>query len=374
MKTDIFLFNGFSPRRRSPGDVFLDNGIGLLRAKLEKEKMSMVLEDRTNLNGYTMFSRMKWSKPLREALDKLVYQKLSFPSKVYYGLKVKRLYSKIVKYQNERMAKYLREVLDKIKKSDTPIVGIKLWFGHTLEYACQLTDMIHQEYPDTIVVVGGPQVNCHSFNGSILKNTPFDMAVYSEGEDALVQIIKTCRKYTTKAGRLYALEKADIPNTIVRTGYDIKVNPIQPICIDDKLIPEYTREELNSKVRCHTIIDGLGCNYGQCNFCIHPCIYPKFRLRDPELIVDEMEVMLKQGIGFFTFTASNTPLYHAEKISDEILSRGLKLEYTMLSRAVKNAVDKTESIISSYRKIIKSGMRIIFMGAECGNDDVLSMI
>jgi len=122
------------------------------------------------------------------------------------------------------------------------------------------------------------------------------------------------------------------------------------------------------------MIDGLGCDYAKCNFCIHPKIYTKFRLRDPRLIADEIEHMIKKGIGFFTFTASDTPLHHARAIADEIVKRGLKIEFTMLTRAARNAAMHKDRLVEQYRTVIRAGLRILYIGAESGNDDVLKEV
>jgi len=369
---DLFIYNGFTPRRRSPGDVFLDNGIGMLRAYFKKNNMDFVLEDRIGIDSYVDFDLPEISVPLRELCKKVIYSKNkgSLPRQFLDKFKLKGLYTKLVRYQDAVMRQYLGQLRDRIADMRPPVVGMKVWFGITFNYCKMLCDMIQEASPETIVVAGGPLANCYNADGVILKYTPFDLAVYSEGEIALTQIVRIAKRYNTKKERLEAIISANIPNLVYRTPDGIVRNPIQPLPINEKLIPDY-EGDYNNKVMNHTIIDALGCDYGKCYFCIHPKIHPHFRLRDPKLVVDEIEYMIRRGIGFFTFTASDTPLPHARRISEEILRRKLNLEFTILARGSKGAAKRKQHLVDSYRTIIRAGMRILYMGAESGNDDVL---
>ncbi|MDD5436376.1 MAG: radical SAM protein [Candidatus Omnitrophica bacterium] len=144
--------------------------------------------------------------------------------------------------------------------------------------------------------------------------------------------------------------------------------------VNERLVPEYTPQELSGKIKSHTIVNGIGCDYGRCSFCIHPQIHREFHLREPRLVVDEIEFMIKQGISFFNFTASDTPLPQAKMIGEDILRRGLRIEFTMLTRAWKSAGSKKDYLVETFRTIIRAGLRIVFIGAESGNYDVLAEV
>jgi len=376
MNKDLLLYNGFSPRRRSQGDIFLDNGIGILRSYLQKNDISFDVEDRIKIGEYGEFIDDDLSAALRYNFKPFLFpsKRADKIKKILYGLNVMKYYRKFSNYQDNLMDKYIEDLSDRVKAEKYSVVGIKLWFGDAFITSQRLCELIHKKSPETLVIAGGPHVNCWYSNGVILKQSNFDLAVYSEGEYALTEIIKITRNCKTKKDKLEAIKKSNLSNLMYRDGNEVRVNPCVPLSINEKVFPVYTEEELKSKVNSHTIIDGFGCDYGKCPFCIHPFIHPRYRLRDPKIIVDEIEYMLKQGIGFFTFTASDTTLPHAAKIADEILKRNLKLEYTLLTRATKGASNRKEKLTERYVKLINSGLRIIFMGAECGNDTVLKEI
>ncbi|MDD5135904.1 MAG: B12-binding domain-containing radical SAM protein [Candidatus Omnitrophica bacterium] len=373
---DLFLYNSFTPRKRAPGDVFLDNSIAMLRRRLKLSGIDFIIEDRMTVDGYDDFKYPQVTKPLRELFKKVVFteHKNSGLKKLFYELKIKQLYSRLVRFHDLKMDEYLGRITGTVARGKIPVFGIKLWSGSPFKYCEKMCDMIHKASPETVIVVGGPQVNCFFADGLILKDTAFDLAVYSEGEEALVNIVKIAKQYKTREERIGAVVKANIPNLIYRAGGEIKVNPVVYAPVNERLVPEYTPQELSGKIKSHTIVNGIGCDYGRCSFCIHPQIHREFHLREPRLVVDEIEFMIKQGISFFNFTASDTPLPQAKMIGEDILRRGLRIEFTMLTRAWKSAGSKKDYLVETFRTIIRAGLRIVFIGAESGNYDVLAEV
>jgi hypothetical protein len=74
--------------------------------------------------------------------------------------------------------------------------------------------------------------------------------------------------------------------------------------------------------------------------------------------------MIQQGVAFFRFCSSETPLDHGAKIAQGILAAGLKANYSMFKRPVP----MEPATYESFRLMIKSGLRAIFMGGETGHD------
>ncbi len=368
--TELLLYNGFTPLRRSPADVFLDNGLGLLRAALRAAQIQFVIEDPASLAEVRKFDAPQITQPLRALLQKQLFSEI--PLNAAEQTRMEALYTDMLATQSQKMRHTLDLLATRVKDDQIPVVGIKLWAGSTFAYCQYLCDRIHEISPETIVIAGGPQVNCFSFDGQILKLTSFDAAVYSEGENALIEIVKACRGCTTRKKRLSAIESARIPNTIFRSANGVEVMPVVTTDVNHKPTPEYG--DISGQIPVHTLIDALGCDYGKCAFCIHPCIYPQFRKRTPSLVVDEMVQMLKQGIGMFSFTASDTPLSHGVDISEEILKRRLQVEFTILTRAKRNAMQHREKIISQFRTLIRAGLKSVFFGVESANDAVLKQV
>ena len=75
-------------------------------------------------------------------------------------------------------------------------------------------------------------------------------------------------------------------------------------------------------------------------------------------------MMSRQGIGFFRFSSSETPVEYGKNIAQAILDVGLTVNYSMFVRAVK----VTPAIYEAYCLLIQSGLRAVFMGGETGHD------
>lgn len=69
----------------------------------------------------------------------------------------------------------------------------------------------------------------------------------------------------------------------------------------------------------------------RCIYCIYGFLNGrKYRLRDPKVIVDDIEELTRRGVDSFTFVDSvfNIPAKHSEEICREIIRRGLKVRWS----------------------------------------------
>lgn len=112
-----------------------------------------------------------------------------------------------------------------------------------------------------------------------------------------------------------------------------------------------------------TLISARGC-VGRCTFCRDPQTFYKrrLRLRDPKLVVDEMEYDLKmfpqiREIMFETDTFASSPK-HAREICEEIISRGIKIPWSCNVR-----VDIDLDLLPIMKK---AGCRMLMTGFEFG--------
>lgn len=80
--------------------------------------------------------------------------------------------------------------------------------------------------------------------------------------------------------------------------------------------------------------------------------------------MEEIHSLTKQGISFFRFSSSETPFEHGKKIAEEILKKGLNINFSMFARGVK----VTPEVYDAYRCMIKAGLRAVFIGGETGHD------
>jgi len=87
-----------------------------------------------------------------------------------------------------------------------------------------------------------------------------------------------------------------------------------------------------------------------------------------------MKYFVDKGVGLFTFTSGSNSLDDSLAIADHIIREGLKINYSFFTRSEPGVKHDQEDIVSKYVKLIKSGLRAVFIGAESGNDEVLKKV
>jgi hypothetical protein len=62
------------------------------------------------------------------------------------------------------------------------------------------------------------------------------------------------------------------------------------------------------------------------------------------------------------------------KVAEEILRRGLVVNYGFFNRVESNAQKMYRQVVNKYETLIESGLRATFLGGESGNDEILKDI
>ena len=229
----------------------------------------------------------------------------------------------------------------------------------------EIAQMIKVEIPGALVVVGGPHLSIYPKES--LTWECFDMAVVGDGEETMLEI---CDR-VEEGGSL-----DDIAGTCVRKGGEIVLNPARavPKDIDRYPMPAWDLVDVN-RYHCLTLLKPFatmvttrGCPW-HCGYCSQ--VYSdKLRFRAPELVVDEMEWLVKnygvREIVMFdeTFTIGKKRM---RKFCDEILRRNLKVKFNIRAR-----VDTVDREVLEMLK--RAGLRSIHMGVEAGTDRVLKIM
>lgn len=118
------------------------------------------------------------------------------------------------------------------------------------------------------------------------------------------------------------------------------------------------------------IATGRGCPH-RCAFCADTTFYGRgLRLRNPELVVDEMDFIGKNyGIKDFLFWSESFTLNrdYAVGVCEAIMRRGLKVKWVANSR-----VDNVDPELLKLMK--RAGCWVIGFGAEAGTDKALALM
>ncbi|RNE88439.1 radical SAM protein [Marichromatium sp. AB31] len=174
------------------------------------------------------------------------------------------------------------------------------------------------------VIIGGSGFSM--FAREIMEAEPrLDLGVHLEGEETL-QLL---------------LERLDRPETVPsvfyrRDGALHFSGPLQgPVDLDAIALPE--RGALRVGDYRAGFVDAIGVETKRgcplsCVYCIYGYLNGKrMRLRDPRLIVDEIEALVRDhGVERFTFVDSvfNLPRAHAERICRELIARGVRARWS----------------------------------------------
>jgi len=372
---DLILWNSIARRRRSPADDFPDNGLAILKAYVENhgyqvevidwargsqwEKMTPRLLARLNrLMAVAILGSRSFSPGLNKAISRLISPLFIMTQESMSAI------------QGHFEAKLIRSLAKYVSDSGCRVAGIKAWYGEAYKSARFFARCLRELDPEVLIVVGGPHPT--TYRQAVLEDEIFDIAVAGEGERVLVGILELAQQAKTRKELLDEITReasqGNLKNVIYRCDGKVEISPPGETDANDKVIPVY--DNFESKTRIHVVVESLGCPWGKCNFCTHSCTYKKYSIRQPEAVVEEIEGMLAKGIGIFRFSGSSTSLSHARRIAEVLEERGLRISYSMFGRAESRAAEKEvyDKVVDSYRQLLRSGFRSIFLGAESAMD------
>ncbi len=198
----------------------------------------------------------------------------------------------------------------------------------------------------------------------IMRHAPeVDSIVRGEGEHTLLELV---RAVSDGAGF------SEVLGLTFRKGSDIIRNDPRPLIRDLDSLPFPARDTLDTKKAGPRamVASSRGC-YATCSFCSIRSFYksspgPTWRGRTPENVVDEIE-WLNQSYGVTTISFADDSFCgpgkagkdRARRIGEEILRRGLNIEYSVDLRA--------NDIEEEFLAFLKSsGLRGVFLGLESG--------
>lgn len=359
---ELLLVNSYAPRQRIASDAALENGLAILRTYLESQGYQTEVVDDQRVTAMT--------SGVPQFCLKLLSYMVSLQMKAYnrqakflwllimlltWPLQALSLY-----YRRQFMSKRIDEIVRRTKENKIKFLGIKVWYGDAFTWSKLLAAKVRENCPDTVIIAGGPQVKVYGEH--ILADGDFDIAIMGPGEEVLEELLMLRQKNKGKREFINAFHN-EYPSKLVKSG------GYSTGCTDkmEKFItPRYRPEDLAGKILFHTLVDGYGCSWNQCSFCSHTRQNRVYQSRSVKEIVDEIEVMVEQGISFFRFSSSETPVNHGRKIAEEILKRGLNIHFSMFVRAVR----VTPAAYEAFRLMIKAGLRAVFMGGETGHDQI----
>ncbi len=215
------------------------------------------------------------------------------------------------------------------------------------------------------IVIGGPSVGISG--AEMLSFLELDLAIRGDGEVAMVELINRLEKKLPLDG---------LGGLVIRKeGRIIEDNPPMfvanlnslPIAKPDRYLDLQPYFEVNASIPIQT---KRGCAL-KCTYCTYKNIEGhNYRLRDPKIIADEIEGLVKRtGIKDIEFTDStfNVPPKHAKSILRAIATKNLNLN---LSTAISPVAIDEE--LADLMK--EAHFQVVVVSAEAGCDAMLKSL
>jgi anaerobic magnesium-protoporphyrin IX monomethyl ester cyclase len=257
------------------------------------------------------------------------------------------------------------EALERIRQNNSEIIGIYSMYS-IKDTAIQMAKFLRDK--TNLLVAGGPlpTVSPHEF----LKY--FDAAALGEGEDTMLELVQRmdgAPDLSRVKGIAYK-EKGKRKVKFTETRGFIKNLDRIPFpareFFDNQAYKDYYSKRFGYTIT--SVMTSRGCPFN-CEFCSRPVFGNTFRTRSAANIVDELEIVLKLGYRRVWFADDCFTLNRDRllKVCDEMIRRGIQLEWECLSRV--DTVDK-----ETTGKMKSAGCVRMFFGIESGNDKILSLM
>jgi len=241
-------------------------------------------------------------------------------------------------------------------QSDFDLFGITV-LSPVYHEVIQVFKVIRSLKPNTPICLGGAYVT--TLMEEIFEETPADFAVYGEGEVTFSELLSYL-----KGGTSLDL----IKGILYKKGETVLTNPPREQIKDLDSIP-YPAYDLFKMDRypMHRIVTSRGCPY-KCVFCNSSSIWlGKWRKREPEKVIEEIEYLIKnykKKTFFFNDNSFNIDLKRVERFCNLILIKKLKFLWTTPVRV--------EIITKEVAQLMKkSGCYNVGIGIESANNSIL---
>lgn len=266
-----------------------------------------------------------------------------------------------------------RNILRIIKERSPMLIGITSMTS-SIHETYRLAKLIKANF-NIPLVIGGPHATFA--DEEILNESTFDIVVRGEGEETLVELVRTIKKGKT-------LENIK-GITFKKENKIIKNKPRDFISDLDKL-PFPARHLVNlEKYRGHgfTVVTSRGCPFG-CKFCQVPGKDGfKWRNRSTENIIEELKETIKKYpnikkvdgpahkklMVFFIDDNFMVSIKRVEEICKKIIEERIKIYWSGDARADAIA-DASDDFLDLLKK---SGCIHLYLGIESGSERILKV-
>jgi len=259
--------------------------------------------------------------------------------------------------------------LDDVRSADldgVSWVGFSCMTGHQISSALDAAAYLRPRLPRAAFIWGGIHPSLHPEETA--RHPLVDVVVKGEGEDTLLDIVKT-----GPAGR----DAAGLPGTVaIRNGAVVQGENRPFIDLDVAPLPAYDLIDLRRYPGGRSMLDyqtSRGCPF-RCGFCYNAAFScRKWRAKSAARVAADLEHLIRaHGVHGFSFVDDEIFIdrKRVEGILDRVLEAGLKFTWTASCR-----LDLCRKFSEAlFGKLKASGCTQLYFGGESGSPAVLEAV
>jgi len=270
------------------------------------------------------------------------------------------------KYENPYHDLFNEHVVDSMMQESPDLVGISVTATSQVMPAFTLARKLKEKSRDIHITMGG-SVFTKLIDNLQQNHILFDLVdsfIVFEGEHALLGLIEQLE------GKK---DFSKVPNLVYKEDTRIRVN--QPFYIEDinsLPTPDYDGFPLDrylSPKRVLPLQGSRGCYWRKCTFCNLHVDNLKFRLRNLDLVLEDMDRLKeKHAADYMFFSDECMPVKQLDNMSSRLIEKGNDVKWMAGVRFDKGL---TKDILSKARK---AGCLKMVFGLESSNKRILSLM
>lgn len=254
--------------------------------------------------------------------------------------------------------------LSQVTAFQPDVVGFSILAEQNLLYSLALGQVIKKRFAIPIAL-GGAMMS-HLDAAELLTAFPWlDFIFFGEAEGSIIDFVDAWPSGDfTGVGGLAYRENGRVAQH--QHALPLDLGQLPPSDFSDYPLDDYIAPE-----PALPIITSRGCYWGKCTFCSHTRPYgPAVRVRQPEQVIAEMEQQIaRYGVRRFLFVDEAISPRMMRHLSQEILARGLDVQFGMEGVRVETAFDER-----LLRQAHQAGLRWVYVGIESANQRLLDLI
>lgn len=263
----------------------------------------------------------------------------------------------------------LNAIVEQIEKNRPRIIGVYTITPNFIIVE-KLVEQLKEKVPTIPVIAGGPHVNFMPKES--LEETKLDYVCVGEGEETLHELVEQIRTHQYNLSSIDGLAWRDGEKIVINKSRTRKVDldhlPFPAV----HLLPDIQEYKLyllqHKRQPFMTIITSRGCPY-KCVFCDTP-FGKKMSYNSPAYTVAYIEYLKEQfGIKEVHFVDDTFTLKESRtrEMCDLMIKRKSQVSWYAATRA--DMKDKT-----LFKKMKEAGCWIVAIGAETGNQEIMTNI